>query len=73
MRRDNEHRDLQLPLAGHAVPAAAQLLRRHHIYPHLHDRLRLLDVLLAGPQVRPGQADTEHKHHMPHSLKLHFY
>ena len=36
------------------------VLRVHHLHPHLHDGLRLLDVLLAGPQIGPGPSDADH-------------
>ena len=62
VRRRDGHGGLQLSVRGHAVQEADILLRRHHLCPHLHDRLRVLDVLLVGPQVRPGQGGAHHHH-----------
>ena len=48
------------------------VLRVHHLHPHLHDGLRLLDVLLAGPQVGPCQGGADHHHpagHVHHHLQ----
>ena len=50
VRRGDGHGRVQLPLGGHDVQAAAQLLRLHHLRPYLYDGLRVLDVILAGPQ-----------------------
>ena len=71
VRRRDGHGGLQLSVRGHAVQEADILLCRHHLCPHLHDRLRVLDVLLAGPQVRPGQGGAHHHHaarHVHHHL-----
>ena len=60
VRRWDCYRNIQLPVSGYAVQATIILLRLHHLYPHLHDGLRVLDVLLAGPQVSPGQGGADH-------------
>ena len=66
VRRGDGHRGVLLPLRGHAVQAADVLLRGHHLRSHLHDRLRVLDELLAGPQVRPRPRHAHHHHAARH-------
>ena len=66
VRCRDSHGNIQLSLRGHAVQEAAVLLRVHHLHPHLHDCLRLLDVLLAGPQVSPGSGDVDHHYPAGH-------
>ena len=48
-------RDVFLPASEAPLLPAALLLHRHRLRPLLHDGLRLLDVLLAGPQGGAGQ------------------
>ena len=48
-------RDVLLPASEAPLLPAALLLHRHRLRSLLHDGLRLLDVLLAGPQ---GGGDT---------------
>ena len=66
VRRGDGHRGVLLPLRGHAVQAPDVLLRGHHLRSHLHDRLRVLDELLAGPQVRPRPRRPHHHHAARH-------
>ena len=47
-------RRVQLPHRGHDFQAADRLLPLHHLLPHRHHRLLLMDVILAGPQVGKG-------------------
>ena len=63
----NSHRGVFLSLTGHAVPKTTVLLCCHHLCPHLYDRLRLLDVLLARPQVSPSKGLLDHHHLTCHS------
>ena len=46
--------------------AAAVVLRVHDLHPDLHDGVRVLDELLAGPQVRPRPRDADHHHAARH-------
>ena len=51
--------------------AAAVVLRVHDLHPDLHDGVRVLDELLAGPQVRPRPRGPHHHHaarHVHHHL-----
>ena len=52
--------------------AAAVVLRVHDLHPDLHDGVRVLDELLAGPQVRPRPRGPHHHHaarHVHHHLQ----
>ena len=65
------HRDQLFILISPFFSLPAQLLRVHHLHPDLHDCLRVLDVLLAGPQVGPGPGGAHHHHtarHVHHHL-----
>ena len=44
-------RGVQLPDGGHDLQASDRLLPLHHLLPHRHHRLLLMDVVLARPQV----------------------
>ena len=46
--------------------AAAVVLRVHDLHPDLHDGVRVLDELLAGPQVRPRPRGPHHHHAARH-------
>ncbi len=48
-------RGIQLPEGGAHVRPAALLLHRDHLRPLLHDRHRVLDVLLDRPQSGEGE------------------
>ena len=72
-----------LPAGQTPVRAAALLLPGHRLRALLHDRLRVLDVILAGPQggAGPGGAGSDHPaghvHHpgqhpeLPPACRLH--
>ena len=51
---------------------SAVVLRVHDLHPDLHDGVRVLDELLAGPQVRPRPRGPHHHHaarHVHHHLQ----
>ncbi len=56
-------RGVQLPEGGAHVRPAALLLHRDHLRPLLHDRHRLLDVLLDRPQ--SGEREREIRREKP--------
>ena len=62
VRRVHRHRDLQLPQGRPGLRQGALLLHRHHLRPLLHDRGRLLVLLLAGLQGGAGEGGAGRDH-----------
>ena len=66
MWRGNGYRCVLVSLHGHAAQETDVLLRCHHLRSDLHDRLCLLDVILAGPQVCPSSSVSHNNNSLGH-------